>query len=77
MVIPASIRKALDLHPGDKLTVRVEEGRLLLEKRERILGRLKARFATLPPGVSLADELIAERRAEARAEEKAWQAKQL
>ncbi len=70
MVIPASIRKALDLPPGDTLMARVEEGRLLLEKRERILGRLKARFAAIPPKVSLSDELIAERRAEYRRDEK-------
>lgn len=35
---------------------------------DAIVRRLKARFAHLPPGVSLADELIAERRQEASRE---------
>ncbi len=34
----------------------------MLEKREHILARLKARFRTVPDGVSLVDELIEERR---------------
>lgn len=33
-------------------------------ERERVLGRLRRRFAHIPADVSLADELIAERRAE-------------
>ncbi len=35
---------------------------------EAIVRRLRARYAHLPPGVSLADELIAERRQEATRE---------
>ena len=41
-----------------------EDGRLLLEKREAVLRRLRQRFAHIPAGVSLADELISERRTE-------------
>lgn len=70
LVVPASLRRALALQPGDTLNARVEGGRLVLEKREHILARLKARFAGVPPEVSLVDELIAERRAEALREEK-------
>ncbi len=71
LVIPAPIRKALDLQPGDMLTARVEEERLVLEKREHILARLKVRFGKVPRGVSLVEELIAERRAEFKREEEA------
>lgn len=37
-------------------------------KRELILARLKARFAAVSSDVSMVDELIAERRAEAQKE---------
>lgn len=70
-MIPARIRKALDLQPGDTLTARVEEERLVLEKRQQVLTRLKARYRRVPQGVSLVEDLIAERRAEARREEEA------
>jgi hypothetical protein len=46
----------------------MEEGCLILEKTETIKQRLKARFAHLPPTASLAEELIAERREEAKQE---------
>ncbi|MBI4236123.1 MAG: AbrB/MazE/SpoVT family DNA-binding domain-containing protein [Chloroflexi bacterium] len=69
LVIPATLRHALDLRPGERLIARVEEGRLVLEKPEQILARLKARFASVPRAVSMVDELVAERRAEAQREE--------
>lgn len=68
LVIPAQLRKALAIEPGQTLIARVEEGRLVLEPRETIVARIRAQFAHLPPGVSLADELVAERREEARRE---------
>jgi hypothetical protein len=46
----------------------LEDGRLILEKPETIKHRLKTRFAHLPRGKSLADELLAERREEAKQE---------
>ena len=66
LVIPASIRRSLGFKPGDHLIARMEEGCLTLEKAESIKRRLKKRFAQLPPGTSLAEELIAERREEAK-----------
>lgn len=71
LVIPATLRKTLGLHPGDRLMARVEDGRLVLETREQILARVKAHSAKVPPGVSLVEELLAERRAEALREEEA------
>lgn len=64
LVIPAALRRALELAEGDTLLARIEDQRLVLEKREAIQQRLKARFAGIPPEVSLSQELIAERRAE-------------
>lgn len=55
---------------GDALTMDMN-GRLVLEMREAVLKRLKRRFSHIPPEASLAEELIAERRAEARREEAA------
>ena len=69
LVIPAEIRRELGISPGDVLLAVVEDERLVLEKREAVLRRLRRRFAHVEPGVSLADELIAERRSEARREE--------
>jgi len=69
VVIPASMRKALGLEPGQTLVGHVEEGRLVLEPRDTMLRRVQARFAAaVPRDVSLAEELIAERREEARRE---------
>jgi AbrB family looped-hinge helix DNA binding protein len=69
VVIPSEIRRKLGIAPGDVLVAVVEDQRLVLEKREAVLGRLRQRFAHIPEGVSLADELIAERRAESRRED--------
>ncbi|MDY0392054.1 MAG: AbrB/MazE/SpoVT family DNA-binding domain-containing protein [Candidatus Bipolaricaulis sp.] len=66
LVIPAPLRRALGLEPGERLIASVEDGRLILERRREILARVKARFSQVPAEVGLADELIAERRAEAR-----------
>ncbi len=68
LVIPADLRRELGIAPGDVLLALVEDQRLVLEKREAVLQRLRRRFAHIPPGVSLVDELIAERRAESRRE---------
>lgn len=68
VVIPAALRKALDLKPGDRLIARQEGESLVLERRETIEKRLWEMFSSIPKEVSLVDELIAERRAEARHE---------
>jgi hypothetical protein len=45
------------------------------ERRAAAIERTSGMFAHLAPGVSLADELVADRRAEVRAEERADEAK--
>lgn len=69
LVIPAPLRRALGFEPGETLLVRVEDDRLVLEKQESVKRRLKARFAAIPSGRSLARELLADRREEAKREE--------
>lgn len=65
VVIPAALRKTMKLEPGDRLVARMEGESLILERRERVERRLRDRFKAIPRDVSLADELISERRAEA------------
>jgi AbrB family looped-hinge helix DNA binding protein len=68
LVIPARLRKSLNLKPGDRLVARKVGESLVLERREAIEKRLQDRFRHIPKEVSLVDELIAERRAEAARE---------
>jgi AbrB family looped-hinge helix DNA binding protein len=68
LVVPAALRRRLGLQPGDVLVATADEDRLVLERRDAILARLQGRFAHIPPDVSLADELIAQRRREAERE---------
>jgi antitoxin PrlF len=68
LVIPAEIRKALGLAPGDRLHLRVAAGRLVLERPQDAVSALRRLGAAVPPGRSLVEELLAERRAEAAAE---------
>ena len=71
VVIPARLRRILAIDQGDTLVARVEDGRIVLEKREQVLARLRRRFEKVPGEVSLANELISERREEARREQEA------
>ena len=68
LVVPSTVRHQLGIVPGDTLLVSVEGNRLVFEKREAVLKRIRERFAHIPSDVSLADELIADRRAEATKE---------
>jgi AbrB family looped-hinge helix DNA binding protein len=68
LVIPAALRKLLGFEEGDTLVAREEAGRLVLEKQAMVKQRLKARFARVSKARSLADELITERREEAKRE---------
>ncbi len=68
LVIPAALRKSLGFEPGDTLIARLEDERLILEKQETVQRRLKARFFHVRKDTSLANELIAQRREEAKRE---------
>lgn len=68
LVIPAKLRKALDLKPGDCLIARQEGESIVLERQDAVERRLRERFSHIPKDVSLAEELIAERRKEAERE---------
>lgn len=69
-MIPAELRRELEIEPGETLMAHVESRRLVLERRTEILQRLRDEVrGVASPGVSVVDELIAERRAEARREQ--------
>jgi len=69
VVIPASYRKALGIKPGDEVILRMEDDELRITTMNRRLERARRRIRKyVKPGVSLADELIAERREAAKRE---------
>jgi AbrB family looped-hinge helix DNA binding protein len=69
LVIPASYRKALGIKAGDEVILRMEDGELRITTMKRRLERAQRRVRQyVEPGVSLADELIAERREAAKSE---------
>jgi AbrB family looped-hinge helix DNA binding protein len=63
VVIPSHIRRALDLRKGTKLVATVRNGTVVLAPREAAIAELRQMFADVDR--SLADELMAERHAEA------------
>lgn len=66
VVIPASLRKALELKQGEELIARLSGQQLILERPEVVEQRLSDRFKHIPKTISLAAELIKERRQEAK-----------
>ncbi len=69
VVIPASFRKALGMRAGDEVVLRIEDDELRITTLKRRIERAQRRIrAYVKPGVSLADELIAERREAAKRE---------
>jgi AbrB family looped-hinge helix DNA binding protein len=70
IVIPAAIREELGFTPGETLLMEVEEGALRIESYPARIRRIQQEFAKyVKPGVLASDELIAERREEARRED--------
>ena len=70
LVLPAALRRRLDLKPGDRLIVTLdEEGGFRVVSARELAERLHGIYRDIAPGRSLVDELIAERREEARRED--------
>ena len=76
IVIPAPLRHSIGIKPGDTLVVESDGDSLLIRSQDAVLRETQTffrQFAT--PGMSVVDELIADRRAEAaqdEAETQAW-----
>jgi AbrB family looped-hinge helix DNA binding protein len=69
LVLPAAVRRELDLSTGSRLVLTVEpDGSLRLTSARARADRLRGVLAAVSPERSLTEELMAERREEARAE---------
>ena len=69
IVIPSEIRRKMGLRPGDTLLLRVEGNLLVAEPQQARVRRVQESLSKLiPANRVLSDELIAERREEARRE---------
>ncbi len=70
LVLPASVRRDLGLKKGDRVSLKVDaDGEMRLISFREAARRARGMYAHLAPGRSLVDELIAERREEARRED--------
>ena len=69
VVIPAAFRRALGINAGDEIVLRMEDDELRITTLKRRLERAQRLVRKhVKPGASLVDELIAERREEAKNE---------
>lgn len=66
LVIPAAIRKALDLLPGDEVVLAVEDDALRIVNPKRAVREAQDLIRRyIPEGEKLSEQLIAQRRVEA------------
>jgi AbrB family looped-hinge helix DNA binding protein len=68
LVIPAEVRAALGLAPGDRLHLHLSGSRLVLERQQDAVAELRGLAAGVPGNRSLVEELLAERRVAAASE---------
>jgi AbrB family looped-hinge helix DNA binding protein len=69
ILIPADVREKLGLKPKTRLHIEIKDGSLVLTPLSQHYANLRAYLdsvLTVPEGVSLSEELIAERRLEAK-----------
>lgn len=70
VVIPAAVRQQLGFRPGDEVFVRIDQDRVVITPAANAVAAFQAAVAEyFPCDRSLADELVAERRAEAAREQ--------
>lgn len=69
LVIPAAMREALGIKPGDTMDLQIQDYELRISTRRARIRKAQERIRQyVPEGVSLADELSAERREAAKNE---------
>lgn len=70
LVLPAGVRKRLALEEGDRVVLTVEDdGSLRLASLKRKIRRFQGMFKNLKPDAEWSEELIRQRRDDARREE--------
>lgn len=73
IVLPVELRKAMDLQGGQELMLTLDDDGLHIQTFRQSVARAQAMVREfVEPGRSLAEELIAERRQEAKFEEERW-----
>lgn len=65
IVIPVEIRRKMDIHSGDQVVLTYHDGELHIATRKQRLQQAKDIVKACVSDTSLADQLVAERRAEA------------
>jgi AbrB family looped-hinge helix DNA binding protein len=74
IVIPAAMREQLGIKPGDTILMEAQDGVLRIESVHTRIARIQQELAPYAkPGILASDELIAERREEARREDEEFQ----
>ncbi|MEE7457568.1 AbrB family transcriptional regulator [Methylorubrum populi] len=69
VVIPAKFRRELGIEVGDTVVMEVVDGELRIRSRDAAIAEIqKLARSFVPEGVSVVDELISDRRAEAAKE---------
>ena len=68
LVLPAEIRRALELEAGDELVARLDDEGVRLVSRRTLARQARGSLARLAPGRDLVAELLEERRREAERE---------
>ncbi len=69
LVIPASYRREMGIEVGDTLMLSMVDGELRVRSRDAVISQIQAMVRQfVPEGVSMVDEFIADRRAEAAKE---------
>ncbi len=67
LVIPANLRREAGIDSSQPYVIRVEGNSLVIEHQQKNLDRIRAAVRRyVPEGVSLSEELIADRREEAK-----------
>jgi bifunctional DNA-binding transcriptional regulator/antitoxin component of YhaV-PrlF toxin-antitoxin module len=70
LVIPADMRRELGLNEGVAVVLKIHDAALTIQTKSVAMAKAKALISKyVPAGISLADELIAERRDEAAIED--------
>lgn len=65
IVIPAEIRRKMDIHSGDQVILSYHDGELHIATRKKRLQQAKEMVKAHAGAISLAEQLLVERRAEA------------
>lgn len=68
LVIPAEVREALGLVPGDRLHLHLAGPRLVLQRQQDAVAQLRGLARQVPTSRSFVEELLAERRLAAATE---------